>query len=62
MEELLKVRVVDVGTDPEQLAVQVLASQDIVFGKVMGACGERDLVTEEVLSPSENKVDVDRRG
>ena len=62
MEELLKVRVVDVGEDSEQLAVQVLASEDVVFGKVVGSCGERGRVIEKVLPPSENKVDVDRRG
>jgi len=56
------VRVIDVREDPEQLAVQVLASDDIVFGKVVGSCGERGRIIEEVLSPSENKVDVDRRG
>lgn len=55
-------RVVDVGEDPEQLAVQVLASEDVVFGKVVGSCGERGRIIEKVLPPSEDKVDVDRCG
>lgn len=62
MEELLKVRVVDVREDPEQLAVQVLTSENVVFGKIVGSCGKRGWIIEKVLTPSENKVDVDRCG
>jgi len=54
------VRVVDVCEDPEQLAIQVLASENVVFRKVVRPCGERGWIIEKVLSPSENKVDVDR--
>jgi len=54
------VRVVDVCEDPEQLAIQVLASENVVFRKVVGPCWERGWIIEKVLSPSENKVDVDR--
>lgn len=61
MEELLKVRVVDVREDPEELAVQVLAREDVVFGKVVDPHRERGRVIEQVLSPGEDKVDVDRR-
>ena len=62
MEELLKVGVVDVGEDPEELAVEVLASEDVVFGKVVGACGERGWVIEKMLGPGEDEVDVDGCG
>lgn len=53
-------RVVDVCEDSKQLAIQMLASENVVFGKVVGSCGKRGWIIEKVLSPSENKVDVDR--
>jgi hypothetical protein len=62
VEELLKVRMVDVREDPEHLAIQVLASDNVVFGEVVGSCGERGRIIEQVLAPSEDKVDVDRCG
>ena len=57
---MLKVRMVDMGEDPEQLAIQVLTSEGIVFRKIVGPCWERGRVIEEVLCPSEDKVDIDR--
>jgi hypothetical protein len=60
VEELFKVRVVDVGEDPEQLAIQVPTRESVVFGKVVGSCREGGRIVEEVLSPREDKVDVDR--
>jgi len=62
VEEVLKVSVVDVRKDPEQLAIQVLASENVVFGKFVSSCGERGRIIEQVLPPSEDKVDVDRCG
>jgi len=59
---LLKVCVVDMREDPEQLAVQVLTSENVVVGEIVGSGGERGWIVEKVLTPSENKVDVDRCG
>lgn len=53
-------RVVDMCEDPEQLTVQVLTSESVVFGKIVGSRREGGWIIEKVLSPSEDKVDVDR--
>jgi len=55
VEELLKVCVVDMREDPEQLAVQVLTSENVVVGEIVGSGGERGWIVEKVLTPSEKQ-------